>query len=854
MHRAARFAFVIATLICTACVDDPAVVGDADFGLPDQAVDLDLPPVVDARPDVGRRGEFGEPCEEDAECVSGYCVEAREAGRICTRTCGECPAGFECAPIGNAGPDRTFVCLTDQPDVCKPCETDRECDDPADLCLPIGLRTYCGEDCSADGVCPEGYACFEFEREVDGEPTTVRQCAPADGEGCEPCRDGDGDGYGTGADCLGPDCDDEDPATHPGADERCDDRDNDCDARSDEGLDAPPPEAACLPDGVCAGTRPACDDGAWVCAYPAIHEADGEASCDGLDNDCDGAADEDFDRQSDPDNCGFCDTVCAFAHAGRDCREGRCVMLDCDEGWHDADRDPGTGCEYACFETREGAEACDAIDNDCDGAVDEGLDAPELCDGLDNDCDGAADEDFDLITDVANCGACGRICDLPGAAARCEGGQCLIGGCQGGFVDLDGDPANGCEYACQPTRGGVEACDGVDNDCNGVVDDGIDVASDLVNCGRCGNACVGQPNRGLACVEGACVLGDCDGGFVDANGRADDGCEYACTPTGAEVCDGADNDCDTATDEGTLNACGRCGPVPIEVCDGDDDDCDGRTDEGLLNACGRCGAVPVETCNGVDDDCNGVVDDHGVCGPYIAQRCRVFLAVADNNRGPASGSLTWSVCPGRDRQNAGDVRCAGTRRDGRFARLQFSGEVDDNDQIAVSFICDDGANPALAAYMQSHCAVFWGHGDNNASPDDSPVWGPCPQAGVGRAGQLGCTSSGLDGAYRKVNLRGEVDGNDGFGFAWICRDEADPRRAAALQQSVDVFVGWADNNRGPADGSASWGPCPNQAAGEANGQRCVSTRGNGRFHLLRLGGQVDDNDQLGVALRARAAP
>ena len=203
-----RWSMMLWALAIAGCVDDPAVIGDGDLALPDAVVDFDLPPVVDARPDLGERGRFGEPCEMDEECLSGYCVEAREAGRICTRTCGECPPGFECAPIGNAGPDRTFVCLTDQPDLCKPCETDRECDDPADLCLTIGLRTYCGEDCSIDGVCPEGYACFEFERMVDGAPVTVNQCAPADGEGCQPCRDGDGDGYGEGADCLGADCDD----------------------------------------------------------------------------------------------------------------------------------------------------------------------------------------------------------------------------------------------------------------------------------------------------------------------------------------------------------------------------------------------------------------------------------------------------------------------------------------------------------------------------------------------------------------------------------------------------------------------------------------------------------------------
>ena len=274
----------------------------------------------------------------------------------------------------------------------------------------------------------------------------------------------------------------------------------------------------------------------------------------------------------------------------------------------------------------------------------------------------------------------------------------------------------------------------------------------------------------------------------------------------------------------------------------------------MLNACGQCGAVPAEVCNGLDDDCNGIVDDRGVCGAYIAERCRVFVGWADNNAGPASGSDSWEGCPPADRDGVGPVRCTATRRDGRFALLTLSGDVDGNDQIAVTLLCDDGSNPGLAGYVQSHCAVYWGHADNNRGPDDSPTWGPCPAAGVGVVDGLACTSSGFDGRFRKVNLSGNVDENDGFGFAWICRDGGDAGRALALQQSVELFVGWADNNAGAVDGSATWGPCPGQPGGQVGAQRCTSTRGNGRFHLLRTGGDVDDNDQLGFALRARAVP
>ena len=797
------------------CVDDGAAPGVVDAEPADAAVDAFIAPPLDMAPDVFVGAGFGEPCEDNGDCASGYCVEGREAGRFCTRTCGECPEGLECVPVGNAGPDRTFLCLVDQPDLCKPCETDRECDDPADRCLPIGLRTYCGEDCSVDGVCPEGYACFEFERGDE----VLMQCAPADGEGCRPCLDRDGDGYGEGDDCLGFDCDDSTTASYPGAAEACDGRDNDCDSVSDEDVEEIP-NVACLTAGLCRGTRPVCAEGGWRCDYPEGYSEGAEAACDGVDDDCDGMVDEDYDRQTDAAHCGVCGVVCDFAHAASSCVDGRCVRGACDEGWYDADRDPVTGCEYLCAETLGGVEACDGIDNDCDALVDEGFDGVEICNALDDDCDGMADEGFDLLSDATNCGGCGQACVITNATARCGEGRCAIDACVGGFWDINGSAVDGCEYACQPTAGGVEVCDGVDNDCNGTVDDGIDLSGDLANCGRCGNVCRGPAGRVVSCEGGECMVGGCAPGVVDADG--DGTCEYACVPRGAEVCDGIDDDCDT------------------------------RVDEGVLNACGQCGAVPVEVCDGIDNDCDGVIDDGGVCGPYVAERCRLFVGWADRGQGPASGSASWGNCPPADRLNQANLRCTGTRRDGRFARLQTNGDVNEDDEFGVALLCDDASNSALATYIQSHCAVYWGQADEEQGLDDSPTWGPCPAAAVGVRGEFACTSSGFDGRFRKVSLVGDINGDDSFGVAWICRDQENPARAAALQQSVAVFVGWADRESGPADGSARWGPCPGEPGGQVGAQRCTSTRGRGRFQLLRIDGDANDDDQFGFALRALA--
>ena len=480
--------------------------------------------------------------------------------------------------------------------------------------------------------------------------------------------------------------------------ETCNGVDDDCDGKVDETWADKLGSGWPLFVSFCGGGTP-CAGGHWECnaagtgtvcsTIGGSENIAAQETCNWLDDDCDGAVDETC--ACSPGNWTYCGSG-----------KGECVqgMQECNS----------SGLWGACVGSKPPAtEICNGKDDDCDGVIDNvhggssvtvtqckcyngGTPEAEKCNGIDDNCDGIIDNvggGNSMQTSRCGCfggsfrpGQSGEICN--GIDDDCNGTiddkwpdvgkPCGTGVCSGGAITC---AASGNATVCSTTsyngignttdKRKAEVCNGLDDDCDGVIDD-VDGkqsveetrcgcyggrAKGAERCNRVDDDCDGAIDEDIFCIcfEGqtrpcGSALGECElGQAACANGTW--GICSGGKGSAKETCNMKDDDCDGVIDnvgggysvEATQCGCYNGKKPSIEICDGIDNDCnaavdddiDCRCNEGDEMACGsnvgecmpgvkncvggkwgecKGGVLPSpEACNGKDDDCNGVIDD-----------------------------------------------------------------------------------------------------------------------------------------------------------------------------------------------------------------------------------------------------
>lgn len=483
-----------------------------------------------------------------------------------------------------------------------------EYDDCGESRLDLDCNDHNAEDLST----PRPYY-LDSDRDGYGGNVMERMCDPRDG-------------YSQ----VSGDANEQDASIYPGAYEYCDGKDNNQNGKEDDVSGGAQGAVACYPDldgdGFPGSTF--ASSAIWVCTdfqpvptgYTLSHSAQdcqdsdsaiypgAEEVCDGMDNDCLNDIDEDGPYYLDADGDGY-PTELTQADDCMGQNQSYLPAPDSSEGWDCQDKNAAAnpGMTEIC---------ATSFDDDCNGLINnqEGQNVSgSIAFYLDKDDDGYGGSSQQAV----------YYCD-PAPE---------------GYSKFNTD-CNDTEASLNP--GVPEVCDGIDNDCDGLIDDGVPqyvYYTDLDGDSYCGatkiNSCQSSPPAGT-CVS----FTDC----LDSN--------VAVHPGAAENCDGLDNDCDGSADEGydddldghlderycsALSNGDDCDDSDHEVytdapelCDLKDNDCNGLNDEGFdqdndgfldeqscsdvypFTDCNDQSATinpgATEVCNNQDDDCDDLVD------------------------------------------------------------------------------------------------------------------------------------------------------------------------------------------------------------------------------------------------------
>ena len=707
-----------------------------------------------------------------------------------------------------------------------------------------------GLDDDCNGVADDDVQSFSLYPDNDGDGVPLRTVAPVTScvitPGLAEPVDVDADGRPDW------DCDDAATTVFPGADERCNGADDDCDLLVDE-LDADGDGYAGCP---LAANRD-CDD-ADVSTVPGAVE-----TCDGADDNCNGIVDEgalrSFYRDNDGDGYGqdaarveACEAPPTYVERSGDC-------VDYNAAIH-----PGA------------AEQCNDADDDCSGIADDNLTQYPLYPDIDGDgfppattsvqSDCEVPLGFATPRDVTGDGAPDYDCDdsstvaFPGATERCNGqdDDCdlLID-----ETDVDGDGYSGCPLAASRdcddsdpavSPGAVERCDGVDQNCNGSVDEGVLATwyrdNDRDSFGQDAATVLGctQP-LGFVAVPGDCVdfnaaihpdaVEQCNSADDDCDGLVDDdvavfdlypdvdgdsfppdtpsvqsGCQVPpgfTTPRDADGDGAPDFDCD---DSSTVAF-----PGATERCNGQDDDCDLVIDEIDLDEDGffgcplsanrdcddtEAGVYPgaAEDCDGVDQNCNTLIDE-GVLGTF-------FRDDDQDGWGQAASSTSACTAPAGFVARVGDCADRNPAVNPDAAEL-CNGADDDCDDVADDGLAlrdsypdrDGDGFPATGSQAVQGCLIpagFVALADRDS--DGEPEWDCDDSLALSFPGAAERCNASDDDCDALVD---EIDAdNDGFyGCALVANRDCDDGDASIRPSALETCDGVDQDCDGQVDES-----------------------------------------------------
>jgi hypothetical protein len=355
--------------------------------------------------------------------------------------------------------------------------------------------------------------------------------------------------------------------------------------------------------------------------------------CNDADDDCDGSVDEDFPlkgKDCDDGKVGICKGTGKYVCTA----DGTGVQCNITSPGQPA-RTTGEACPAGDTCSPDGTEICNGQDDDCDGDVDEGCTVctptAEICNGKDDDCDGKIDED---VPDRA----CGNgSCT---ANPACCGTEKCTAGAYG---------------ACSAVTPVTETCNNVDDDCDGLVDEGLTESCSNITGGGCATPpCPGTNNPGDP-SHMPIPQNQCHPGTSTCSAGAYGTCINEVKPV-PETCNGLDDDCDNIIDEDTGGgpcnaACGvgtiQCATAP--TCCQPGSCMPGQHQCGTL-FCSSTTSGSDFTCDQMDDDCDGQVDEDWTCDDPTNQ----------SSPPAACGCTAPGICNGQNKCINGMVTCVGT--------------------------------------------------------------------------------------------------------------------------------------------------------------------------------------------------